>query len=57
MRITPLDEFIYFVVPMPNLPQRIAAGDLAPAIRLGVASLAAGAVSAAAISYRVEPDR
>ena len=44
---------VYFVVriPIPNLPQRIAAGDLAPAIWLGIASLAAGALSAASISY------
>jgi putative membrane protein len=44
---------VYFVVriPIPNLPQRIAAGDLAPAIWLGLASLAAGALSAASISY------
>ena len=44
---------VYFVVriPIPNLPQRIAAGDLAPAIWLGLASLAAGALSAASVSY------
>ena len=44
---------VYFVVriPIPNLPQRIAAGDLAPAIWLGLASLAAGALSAASIAY------
>jgi putative membrane protein len=44
---------VYFVVriPIPNLPHRIAAGDLAPAIWLGLASLAAGALSAASISY------
>ena len=44
---------VYFVVriPIPNLSQRIAAGDLAPAIWLGLASLAAGALSAASISY------
>jgi putative membrane protein len=44
---------VYFVarIPIPNLPQRIAAGDLAPAIWLGLASLAAGALSAASISY------
>jgi putative membrane protein len=44
---------VYFVVriPIPNLGQRIAAGDLAPAIWLGLASLAAGALSAASISY------
>ena len=44
---------VYFVVriPIPNLPQRIAAGDIAPAIWLGLASLAAGALNAASISY------
>jgi putative membrane protein len=44
---------VYFAarIPIPNLPQRIAAGDLAPAIWLGSASLAAGALSAASISY------
>jgi putative membrane protein len=44
---------VYFVVriPIPNLPKRIADGELAPAIWLGVASLAAGALSAASISY------
>jgi len=44
---------VYFVVriPIPNLPQRIAAGDLAPAIWLGLASLAAGALNAASIAY------
>ncbi len=44
---------VYFAarIPVPNLPQRIAAGDLAPAIWLGMASLAAGALSAASISY------
>jgi putative membrane protein len=43
---------VYFAarIPVPNLPQRIAAGDLAPAIWLGLASLAAGALSAASIS-------
>jgi putative membrane protein len=44
---------VYFVVRIPihNLPQRIAAGELAPAIWLGIASLAAGALNAASISY------
>jgi putative membrane protein len=44
---------VYFVVriPIPNLPQRIAAGDLAAAIWLGIASLAAGILNAASISY------
>jgi putative membrane protein len=44
---------VYFVVriPIPDLSKRIAAGDLAPAIWLGLSSLAAGALSAASISY------
>lgn len=44
---------VYFVVrvPIPDLSKRIAAGELAPAIWLGLASLAAGALSAASISY------
>jgi putative membrane protein len=44
---------VYYVVriPIPNLPQRIANGDLAAAIWLGMASLAAGVLSAASISY------
>jgi putative membrane protein len=44
---------IYFVVriPIPNLAQRIAAGDLAAAIWLGIASLAGGILNAASISY------
>jgi putative membrane protein len=44
---------VYFVVriPIPNLPQRIAAGDLAPAIWLGLASVAAGVLNAASIAY------
>jgi putative membrane protein len=44
---------VYFAVriPIPNLAARIAAGDLAPAIQLGLASLAAGAINAASMSY------
>jgi putative membrane protein len=44
---------VYFVVriPIPDLPKRIAAGELAPAIWLGLTSLAAGALNAASISY------
>jgi putative membrane protein len=44
---------VYFAVriPIPDLPKRIAAGELAPAIWLGLASLAAGALNAASISY------
>lgn len=43
----------YFVVriPVPDLSKRIAAGDVAPAIWLGLASLAAGVLNAAAMSY------
>jgi putative membrane protein len=44
---------VYFIVkiPVPNLSGRIAAGDLAPAIWLGLASLAAGALNAASMIY------
>src|SRR4029077_9296656 len=40
---------VYFIVkiPVPNLSARIAAGELAAAIWLGLASLAAGALNAA----------
>jgi putative membrane protein len=34
-------------IPVPDLSQRIAEGQLAPAIWLGLASLAAGALNAA----------
>ena len=37
-------------VPVPNLSGRIAAGDLAPAIWLGLASLTAGLLSAASMT-------
>jgi putative membrane protein len=42
---------VYFIVkiPVPNLSSRIAHGELAPAIWLGVASLSAGALNAAAM--------
>ena len=44
---------VFFIVriPVPNLPQRIADGDLAPAIWLGLSSLAAGALNAACMIY------
>lgn len=44
---------VYFIVkiPVPNLSNRIAAGDLAPAIWLGLSSLAAGALNAASMIY------
>src|SRR5215207_3583249 len=40
---------VFFIVriPVPNLPQRIADGELAPAIWLGLSSLAFGAINAA----------
>jgi putative membrane protein len=40
---------VYYIVkiPMPNLSAKIAAGELAPAIWLGLSSLAAGALNAA----------
>jgi putative membrane protein len=44
---------VYFAVkiPVPNLSAKIAAGELAPAIWLGLASLAAGALNAASMIY------
>lgn len=44
---------VFFIVriPVPNLPQRIADGELAPAIWLGLASLAFGAINAACMIY------
>ena len=44
---------VYFLVkiPVPNLSERIAKGELAPAIWLGLASLAAGALNAACMIY------
>ena len=44
---------IYFAVriPVPHLSDRIANGELAPAIWLGLASLAGGALNAASMSY------
>jgi putative membrane protein len=43
---------VYFIVkiPVPNLSHRIADGELAPAIWLGLSSLAAGALNAAAMT-------
>jgi len=42
---------VYYVVkiPIPNLSAKIAAGEVAPAIWLGVSSLAAGALNAASM--------
>ncbi len=44
---------IFFVVrvPVPDLSRRIADGELAPAIWLGLASLAGGTLNAAAMTY------
>ena len=44
---------VYFIVriPVPDLSKRIAAGELAPAIWLGLSSLAAGALNAASMIY------
>ena len=44
---------VFFIVriPVPNLSQRIADGELAPAIWLGLASLAFGAINAACMIY------
>jgi putative membrane protein len=44
---------VFFIVriPVPNLPQRIADGELAPAIWLGLASLAFGAINASCMIY------
>lgn len=43
---------VYFIVkiPVPNLSTRIADGELAPAIWLGLSSLAAGALNAASMT-------
>jgi putative membrane protein len=42
---------VYYVVkiPIPNLSAKIAAGEVAPAIWLGLSSLAAGALNAASM--------
>lgn len=44
---------VYYLVkiPVPDLSKRIAAGELAPAIWLGLSSLAAGALNAASMIY------
>src|ERR1700735_709918 len=50
---------VYFVIkiPVPNLSAKIAAGELAPAIWLGLSSLPAGALHAAPMIYlRVQGD-
>ncbi|MGE0750882.1 MAG: DUF350 domain-containing protein [Variibacter sp.] len=44
---------VYFAarIPVPELSKRIASGELAPAIWLGLTSLVAGLLSAAAMTY------
>ena len=44
---------IFFIVrvPVPDLSRRIAGGEIAPAIWLGLASLAGGTLNAASMSY------
>ena len=44
---------VYYIarIPVPNMSQRIAAGDLAPAIWLGLASVTAGLLSAASMTW------
>ena len=49
--IVQLVVFFMVRIPVPNLPQRIADGELAPAIWLGLASLAFGAINAAYMTY------
>lgn len=45
-------QIVYIVeIPLPNLSGRIAAGELAPAIWLGLSSLAAGLLNAACMIY------
>jgi putative membrane protein len=49
--IVQVGVFFAVRIPVPNLSGRIAAGELAPAIWLGLASLAAGALDAASMAY------
>jgi putative membrane protein len=44
---------VYYVarIPVPNLSKRIAAGELAPAIWLGLGSVTGGVLSAASMTY------
>jgi putative membrane protein len=43
--------FFLVKIPVPNLSARIASGELAPAIWLGLSSLAAGTLNAASMIY------
>ena len=52
--IAPIVQLIIFFVvrvPVPDLSRRIAGGEIAPAIWLGLASLAGGTLNAAAMTY------
>ena len=48
--VVQIGVFFAVRIPVPDLSGRIAAGDLAPAIRLGLASLTAGLLSAASMT-------
>ena len=49
--IVQIAVFYIVKIPVPNLSERIANGELAAAIWLGLASLAAGALNAASMIY------
>ncbi|MCK9919398.1 DUF350 domain-containing protein [Microbacteriaceae bacterium K1510] len=49
--IVQLIVFFAVRIPVPKLSERISAGDIAPAIWLGLASLTAGVLSAASMSW------
>jgi putative membrane protein len=49
--IVQLIIFFLVRVPVPDLSRRIAGGEIAPAIWLGLASLAGGTLNAAAMTY------
>ena len=49
--IVQIIAFYLVKIPVPNLSARIAGGELAPAIWLGLSSLAAGALNAACMIY------
>jgi putative membrane protein len=49
--VVQIGVFFLVKIPVPNLSQRIAEGQMAPAIWLGLSSLSAGALNAAAMIY------
>ncbi|HEV7258446.1 MAG TPA: DUF350 domain-containing protein [Bosea sp. (in: a-proteobacteria)] len=49
--VVQLIVYVLVRIVLPNLSQRIAAGELAAALFLGAASLAAGVINAAAMSF------